>query len=79
MAEDGKLSVTIRDDGRGFLNTRKTGLGLIGMQERVESLGGNLAVNSEPGKGTAIDVSLPLPQRVAAGRPTAVSFAQNSV
>jgi signal transduction histidine kinase len=75
MAEDGKLAVTIRDDGRGFVNTRKTGLGLIGMQERVESLGGSLAVKSEPGKGTEIDVSLPLPQRVATGRPTAVSYA----
>jgi signal transduction histidine kinase len=78
MAVDGKLSVTIRDDGRGFLNTRKTGLGLIGMQERVEGLGGSLAVKSEPGKGTGIDVSLPLPQHVTARGLTAVSFAPNS-
>jgi signal transduction histidine kinase len=62
MAKGEKLSVTIRDDGRGFLSSRKTGLGLIGMQERVERLGGSLAVNSEPGKGTAIDVSLPFPK-----------------
>lgn len=74
-AREGELRVTIRDDGRGFLNTRKTGLGLIGMQERVESLGGNLAVNSEPGKGTAIDVSLPLPKGAAVGRPTVRSVA----
>ena len=75
MAKGEKLSVTIRDDGRGFLSSRKTGLGLIGMQERVERLGGSLAVNSEPGKGTAIDVSLPLPQSTEVSRATVESVA----
>jgi signal transduction histidine kinase len=65
MVNDGRVSVTIRDDGRGFPSSRRTGLGLIGMHERVEGLGGSLTVTSEPGRGTAIDVSLPLPQRAA--------------
>jgi signal transduction histidine kinase len=64
---DSRLSVTIEDDGRGFVSSRKSGLGLIGMQERVEGLGGSLTVRSEPGKGASIRVSLPLPQLAAAG------------
>jgi signal transduction histidine kinase len=61
-----RISVTIRDDGRGFRTPRPSGLGLIGMQERAESLGGSLAVKSGPGQGTAIEVSLPLPHGVTA-------------
>jgi signal transduction histidine kinase len=75
MSDGSKLSLTIRDDGKGFVSARKTGLGLIGMQERVEGLGGRLAVKSEPGKGTEIDVSLPLPQRAAVGCRTAKKIA----
>lgn len=59
-----EIAVKIRDDGRGFRTPRRTGLGLIGMQERVVSLGGALTVGSEPGKGTTIEISLPLPRRV---------------
>jgi len=61
LTQEDRLSVNIRDDGRGFRTPRGTGLGLIGMQERVEGLGGQLTVVSEPGKGAAIEVSLPLP------------------
>jgi len=61
QADDDGFSVTIRDDGRGFRPQGKGGLGLIGMHERVESLGGHLTVESEPGKGTTITASLPLP------------------
>jgi signal transduction histidine kinase len=74
MVLDGMVSVIIRDDGRGFVNSRRTGLGLIGMQERVEGLGGSLVIHSDPGKGTSIDVSLPLPRRAAVGRATAESM-----
>jgi signal transduction histidine kinase len=58
------ISVKIRDDGRGFRLPRRNGLGLIGMQERVESLGGHLTVDSEPGMGTTIEIALPLPAPV---------------
>jgi len=61
-----RISVTIRDDGRGFRNHRPHGLGLIGMQERAESLGGTVTIHSEPGQGTAVEVALPLPPAVAA-------------
>jgi len=59
----GHLQVTIEDDGKGFDATRVRGLGLIGMHERVSQLGGELKVNSDPGKGTRISVDLPFPER----------------
>ena len=58
-----RVSVAVHDNGRGFLPTRTRGLGLVGMQERVNILGGQLNIDSEPGKGTSIEASLPLPQR----------------
>jgi len=62
--EDGRVSVTVRDNGRGFTPHRAKGLGLVGMQERVAGLGGRLRIESEPGKGTIIEASLPLPQEI---------------
>jgi signal transduction histidine kinase len=63
-ASDAWLSVTVQDDGRGFQHTRAHGLGLTGMHERAESLGGSVKITSSPGKGTLIEVALPLPQRL---------------
>jgi PAS domain S-box-containing protein len=63
---DGKLELTIRDDGAGFDVTRafeqagsRGNLGLLGMRERVEILGGNMEVDSGAGRGTRIRISLP--------------------
>jgi signal transduction histidine kinase len=74
-AADSRISVVIRDDGRGFRAPRTGGLGLIGMQERADSLGGSLLVSSEPGQGTTIQVTLPLPRSVGGLRATAESMA----
>ncbi len=64
---DGRLVTEICDNGVGFaladLQQRpadKRGLGLIGMQERIASLGGVLDFSSEPGSGTRIRITLPL-------------------
>lgn len=65
-ASDTWLSVTVQDDGRGFQPGRGHGLGLTGMHERAESLGGSVKISSGPGKGTLIEVALPLPQRLHA-------------
>ena len=67
-ASDSWLSVTVQDDGRGFQQGRNHGLGLTGMHERAESLGGSVKITSGPGKGTLIEVALPLPQRLEAMR-----------
>jgi signal transduction histidine kinase len=73
LAVEGRITMMIRDDGRGFRTPRPQGLGLIGMQERAESLGGVLSIRSGPGQGTTIEVALPLPQQVMTGRPTAAT------
>lgn len=67
-ASDFWLSVTVQDDGRGFQQGRSHGLGLTGMHERAEGLGGSVKITSGPGKGTLIEVALPLPQRLQAAR-----------
>jgi len=55
-----EVRLDLRDNGIGFKkNGRHGGFGLIGMRERVEQIGGNLAIASAPGKGTKIVVVLP--------------------
>ena len=58
--EDGRLRVGVEDDGKGFDAARTKGMGLLGIEERVSRLGGQFAVESQPGHGTALRVSLPL-------------------
>jgi PAS domain S-box-containing protein len=55
-----QLRLELRDDGHGFrLKDRHDGLGLAGMRERVEQMGGELKVTSARGKGTKVVVTLP--------------------
>lgn len=63
--EPKQLKLTISDDGRGFdpqaIQQRYDGhLGLIGMRERAESMGGRITINSQPGKGTTVELSVPI-------------------
>jgi signal transduction histidine kinase len=60
-----ELRLRIHDDGCGFeshgLDKSKAGhYGLVEIRERVKSLAGNLALNSQPGKGTEILVMVPI-------------------
>ena len=55
------VSLTITDDGCGFdTRTQHGGMGLSSMRERAETLSGDLTVESEPGEGTRITVTLPM-------------------
>jgi signal transduction histidine kinase len=58
----GSVSVVVEDDGRGFgaTGSDSSGLGLVGMKERVGLLGGRLAIESTEGSGTAIVAEVPL-------------------
>jgi signal transduction histidine kinase len=58
-----RLRVTIEDDGKGFDPSRTKGMGLLGIEERVSHLGGTFAVESQPGRGATLRVSLPLETR----------------
>jgi signal transduction histidine kinase len=56
---DGRLELVIADDGVGGADPGG-GSGLVGLRDRVEALGGRLAVVSPPGHGTRLRVELPL-------------------
>jgi len=59
-AADGLL-LAIQDDGKGVdLSIPRSGLGLVGMRERVESLGGEFSLDSREGDGLSIMISVPL-------------------
>jgi two-component system sensor histidine kinase UhpB len=62
------LHLFIRDNGHGAdLGDIRRGLGLLGMRERIEGLGGAFALVSQPGAGFMIDVTVPLSRHQAAG------------
>jgi signal transduction histidine kinase len=58
---NGEITGSIADDGQGFdaAAMKRTGLGLVGMEERVRELGGSLAVVSSPGHGARVEFRLP--------------------
>jgi signal transduction histidine kinase len=59
--DDGKLYVTIKDNGLGSDNNgARTGFGLLGMQERIEKLGGQLEIFSIPKRGFTLKAWFPL-------------------
>jgi len=69
-----ELRLVIRDDGVGFdvraaeeRAGRGASFGLLGMRERVELVGGRIAVTSAAGRGSEICVYFPLP-RIPIGR-----------
>jgi signal transduction histidine kinase len=54
------LEVLVTDDGTGFDPARRTsGVGLVGMRERVELVGGRLEITSQPGRGTQVAAVVP--------------------
>lgn len=55
-----RLTVTVSDDGQGFDRTiPREGLGLSGLRERVESIGGDFDIETSPGSGTRLTIMLP--------------------
>jgi two-component system NarL family sensor kinase len=63
----GSLRLRISDRGSGFDPTApeaSQGLGLLSMEERLRSMGGELFVHSRPGGGTSIEASIPATQNV---------------
>ena len=64
---DNNIELTVQDSGVGFdpqEATRRRGLGLTSMKERLKLVDGELSIRSEPGRGTTIHARLPLsPQK----------------
>ena len=71
-ARPGAVCLIIRDNGRGFNvksrfdNNRRKRLGLMGMSERIELVGGSMTIESAPGKGTTIQACVPFGQQSVA-------------
>ncbi|MEA2007844.1 MAG: ATP-binding protein, partial [Chloroflexota bacterium] len=61
---EGELSLTITDDGMGIaseVTNSGDGLGVQGMRERAERIGGRLEISSRPEKGTNVQFTMELP------------------
>lgn len=63
---DGEVRVSVADNGRGLeqgvgSDSLGGGYGMTTMRERLDGIGGRLAVESAPGKGTVLQVTIPLP------------------
>jgi signal transduction histidine kinase len=55
------LALDVADDGRGFRHPQERhGFGFKSMRERAQELGGELSIESEPGRGMKVAVSIPL-------------------
>ncbi len=72
--DDEAVTVDVEDDGIGFdmvelalSPDRGRGLGLMGMQERVEVLGGEVAITTAPGYGTQVHIRVPIVERKEVG------------
>ncbi len=72
LARDHEASLIVEDNGKGFEpasvekrigsgQDRHPHLGLIGMKERAALVGGDFAVDSQPGKGTTVRIRIPIP------------------
>lgn len=62
---DGHIDLQVRDDGLGFDlgEARKpNSFGLVGLRERAHLVDGELHIDSAPGRGTSIEVRIPLPR-----------------
>jgi PAS domain S-box-containing protein len=61
------IKISIIDDGKGFdlkEKKEKRSFGLVGMQERVLSMGGILRIKTSPGEGTSIRIKVPLEENL---------------
>ena len=61
---DGEIRLRVADDGRGFdpsAARRPNSFGLVGLRERAHLVDGHITIDSAPGRGTAVEVRIPLP------------------
>jgi len=58
--QHGKVTISVRDNGKGMdPRTSSNGIGLLGIEERIDLLGGSLDIQSRPGKGVQLTARVP--------------------
>ena len=65
VREENRLSIVVEDNGKGFdtvLATESKGAGWMNIRSRVDYLKGQLDIHSEPGKGSLVNIEIPLGQ-----------------
>ncbi|WP_456276184.1 PAS domain-containing sensor histidine kinase [Bacillus sp. AK128] len=60
MENENGLEVSIKDSGNGFNTNNRKGIGLFSMEERAKSIGAQLHIHSDKGKGTSIILHIPI-------------------
>jgi two-component system, NarL family, sensor histidine kinase UhpB len=58
--------LTVADDGRGIDSGAPKGIGIQGMQERVQALGGECQFEATPDQGTLLRIDIPVPAAISA-------------
>src|SRR4051794_26479620 len=74
----GRLTLMVRDDGVGGADPG-AGTGLIGLQDRVEAIGGTITIDSSSGDGTCVVVRLPITVELDQGIGTSSPIARGGV
>ncbi|NHM05680.1 tetratricopeptide repeat protein [Flavobacterium sp. CYK-4] len=57
---ENSINLIVEDDGIGYIDTGKTGIGIKNIQERLQSLGGTLHMESHPGQGSCSNINVPI-------------------
>ncbi|HEX7122810.1 MAG TPA: sensor histidine kinase [Gemmatimonadaceae bacterium] len=60
LSLNGVLEIVVTDDGRGLPSDHHAGVGVTGMRERADELGGTLTITSSDGRGTVVRARLPI-------------------
>jgi signal transduction histidine kinase len=63
---NGALEFLVTDDGAGFDSDTARGVGLTAMADRLDALTGELLIHTEPGNGTTLTGTIPVPVKVPA-------------
>lgn len=64
--KENTLAISLRDDGKGFepSSSKEEGMGLKNMRTRTEAMQGTFKLDTKPGSGTTIELSIPIPQSI---------------
>ena len=68
--EAGEFVLAVSDNGAGIKPVERSGLGILGMQERARLVGGEIQIHGLEGAGTTIVLRIPLASRISGAAPS---------